>query len=223
MELKNSIMRYILGAVEIDTIIKRIQGKKLKQTERNYLSRSIRPKLIAAKLLTEDKLLEKLQRPDKFLEKKIIFNLSKYGYEMISLKKAKKQKSIGFEELIAIIITKSPKPRFIEAIPILLLKNKINKFKLVEMACKYDINNELGYLIETALILAKRFKIRENLIDLLNYLKNSKEKEIRYLGEEKDQSYIDFLIKTSPKRIKKWNLLGRFFDNDFIKVGESYL
>lgn len=223
MNVKNSIAECIFGKVEIDTIIKRIQGEKLKQTERNYLSRSIRPKLIAAKLLTEDKLLEKIQRPDKSLEKKILFNLSKYGYEMISLKKLKHQKRIGFEELIATIITKSPKPRFIEAIPILLLKNKIDKFKLAEIAYKYNIDNELGYLIETARILAKHFKIREDLTELLDYLKSNKEKETRYLGEKKDSLYIDFLIKTSPKRIKKWNLLGRFFDKDFIKIGESYL
>lgn len=213
----------ILGKVEISTILKRMRGGKLKQTERNYLSRSIRPKLIAAKLLTEENILEKIQKPDKSLDRKVIYDLSKYGYKMIGLKKSKKRKCMGIEELIATIITKSPKPRFIEAIPILLLKNKINKFKLVEIAYKHNIGNELGYLIETAIILAKRFKIDVDLNDLLEYLRNNKEKEIRYLGGEKDQLYIDFLIRTSPERIKRWNLLGRFFDNDFIKIGKSYL
>ncbi len=223
MRIDNQAMRRIFGKVEISTILKRMQGKRLKQTERNYLSRSIRPKLIAAKLLTEENVLKKIHKPDKSLEKTVIYNLSRYRYEMISLKKIKKQKSIGIEELIATIITMMPKPRFIEAIPILLLKNKINKFKLVEIASKQGIGNELGYLIETAIILAKRFNIEQDLNDLLDYLKYEKQKEIKYLGYEKDRIYIDFLIRTSPERIKKWNLLGRFFDEDFIKIGESYL
>lgn len=217
------IIRKILGRVEIATIIKRMQGGKLKQTERNYLSRSIRPKLMAAKILTEEKILEKIQRPDRSIEKKIIYNLSRYGYELINLKKTKKQKNISLEELIAAIITKCPKPRLIESIPILLLKNKIDKFKLVEAACNNNISNELGYLIETAVLLAKKFKIKKDLNDLLDYMEENKDKEIRHLGWEKDEIYNEFLIKTSPGRIKKWNLLGRFFDGDFIKGGEAYL
>src|SRR3989338_1474882 len=150
MITKNTIITRILGEVEIETILKRMKGKKLKQTERNYLSRSIRPKLIAARILTEERLLEKIQRPDKALEKKIIYTLDKYGYKMITLKKIKKQKTFPIEELIATIITSYPTARFIEAIPVLLLKNKIDKFKMVEIANSYNIMNQLGYLIDTA-------------------------------------------------------------------------
>jgi len=32
----------------------------------------------------------------------------------------------------------------------------------------------------------------------------------------------DFLMKTSPERIKKWMLLGRFFDEDFIENARLY-
>ncbi len=211
----------ILGRVEIDTILKRIKGKKLKQTERNYLSRSIRPKLIAAKILTEEKLLEKIHRPDKSLEKKIIYNLDKYGDKMITLGKIKKQKALQIEELIGIIITRSPSARFIEAIPLLLLKNKIDKFKLVEIANTYNIMNQLGYLIEIAIIIAERFNIKKDFKDLLSYFKHNKEKEVICLGEEKDSAYHEFILKTSPLRIRKWNLVGRFFDDDFIKNAEA--
>lgn len=220
---ENTMIRRILGKVEIETILKRMKGRKLKQTERNYLSRSIRPKLIAAKMLTEEKILEKIQKPDKSLERKIIYNLNKYGYKMIALGKAKKEKTFPIEELIAIIITRCPSARFIEAIPILLLKNKIDKFKLVEIAIINNIANQLGYLIETAIIIGRRFKIKKDLNDLLDYLKANKEKEIAFLGEERDNAYKELLLDTSPKRIKKWNLLGRFFDEDFIKNAEAYL
>jgi len=223
MKAKKPITQYILGKVEIDTIIKRINGKALKQTERNYLSRSIRPKLMAAKLLTQKRILEKIQKPDKSLEKRIIYNLNKYGYELITLGRLKKYELFSVEELIAAIIAKLPDPRFIDAIPVILLKNKIDQFKLVEIAHDYDIKNQLGYLIETAIMIAKKFRIKNDLDELLNYFKKNLGKKIICLGNEKDETYNEFLKKTSPKRIKKWNLLGRFFDDDFIRNAGAYL
>ncbi|MCK5283710.1 MAG: hypothetical protein KAK00_09990 [Nanoarchaeota archaeon] len=223
-ELKHNFgVRKILGSVEINTIIKRMEGKPLKQTERNYLSRSIRPKLLAAKLLTEEKLLERIYRPDRSLQRKIIYNLDRYGYELITAKQIKKQKVIPIEELIGIIIVKQPKPRFIEAIPIILLKNKIDEFKLVEIASEYNIKNELGYLIEIAAMIIRKLGIKKDLSKLLKYFEKNKDEKIIFLGEEKDELYKEFLLKTSPKRIKKWNLLGRFFDEDFIKNARVYI
>lgn len=220
---QKTTMKKILGDVEIETIIKRMQGKKLKQTELNYLSRSIRPKLRAARLLTEEKILQKINKPDRSLDKKIEYNLSKYGYDMITLNKIKKQKKIPIPELISTIIIQRPKARFIEAIPVLLLKNNINKFDLIHVAIKNNIKSELGYLIETAMILAKKFDIKKDFRDLLEYLRNNKEKEIKYLGEEKDKEYMGFVSKASPKRIRGWNLIGRFFDEDFIRSAEGYI
>ena len=130
---------------------------------------------------------------------------------------------MSIEELIAIIITRYPTARFIEAIPILLLKNKMDKFKLVEIANSHHITNQLGYLIETAMIIAKRFDIKKDFGDLLSYFRHNKEKEVVCLGEERDSAYHEFILRTSPSRIRKWNLLGRYFEDDFIKNAEAYL
>lgn len=219
----NPLLRKILGEVEINTLMKRLEGKPLKQTERNYLSRSIRPKLLAAKFLTEEKIFLKIHRPNKSIEKLIIFNLSRFGYDFITTSKIKRQKCLDIEELISIIITNKPKPRFIEAIPIILLKNQIDKFKLAELAIKYQIINQIGYLIETAMIIAEKLKIKHELNELYSYLKNNLMEDIAYLGEETSNTYKEFLQKTSPKRISKWNLLGRYFDEDFIKNAKVYL
>ena len=43
---ENEAIQKILGKVEIETIIKKINGTKLKQVERNYLSRSIRTEIL---------------------------------------------------------------------------------------------------------------------------------------------------------------------------------
>lgn len=218
----------IFGKVEIETIIKRIKGRKLKQVERNYLSRSIRPKLIASNILAQENILSKIGRPKEVENiNNILFNLSKYGYELIIPYQIKKQGTIKLEELIVKILIKFPEARFIEAIPILLIKNKINPYVLLEVTIKYDLISEMGFLLETSFIIAKKFRLYKKvsyLEDLLIYFKYSQDKKIKFLGEEiEDKEYIEFLKRTSSKRMKKWNLLGRYFDDDFIKNSESYL
>ena len=97
----------------------------------------------------------------------------------------------------------------------MIIKNKIDKFKLLELASNYGIKSKLGYLLETALIIRKT----DSLKDLLLYLDENKEKEVSFLVE----GDAEFLRKTSPARVKRWNLLGRFFDEDFIRNAEAYL
>jgi len=212
--LKSEAVRKIFGKVEIETIIKKMEGKTLKQTERNYLYRSIRPKLIAANILSQEQILKQINRGNKEDNSIIEYNLALYGYGMLLLRK-KKAKKIPIEELIAKILIRRPKARFIEAIPVIIIKNKIDKFKLLELAAKCGIKNKIGYLIETALIIREMPYLR----DLLSYLEKNKDMEISFLQE----GDYEFLEKTSPKRIKKWNLLGRFFDEDFKKNAEAYL
>ena len=223
---ENEAIQKILGKVEIETIIKKINGTKLKQVERNYLSRSIRPKLIGSALLTQQNILESIQRSHKANRNFIIFNLAKYGYNLISNHPLSyKDKKIELEHLISYIVSECPEPRFIEAIPILLLKNKINPYLLFEISLKKDIKNQIGYLLETSFIISDEFNLNNKisyLKDLLKYLELHKSEE-RILGKEENEQYKEFLRKTRSARIKKWNLLGRYFDKDFIKIWENYL
>ena len=218
------MFRELFGKVEIETILKKIKGKNLKQTERNYLSKSIRPKLISINYIARLHLLEEINsRKKRIAGQEIIYNLDRYGYPIIALKKIHAKKihaqKIPLEELIMRIIINCPQSRFIEAIPFLLLKNKIDSFKLLELALKYKAKNELGYLLETAWLI----KNKKELAELLHYLKNSKEKEENILGEDWGKEYQDFLIENSPPRLKSWNLLGRFFDQDFRSLARGYL
>lgn len=221
-------IRRILGEVEIETIIKRIKGKKLTQVERNYLSRSIRPKLIGATILSQENILEKIGRPKiKINRNQILFNLNLYGYDLIIPYKISKQETLEIENLIGNILIYLPEARLIEGIPILLIKNRINAYKLLEIAIKYDLKNQIGYLLQMAFIIGKQFRLLNKinyLRSLLDYLKEEKDKKISILGQDiKDKEYREFLKKTSPKLIKGWNLLGRFYDKDFIKNARLYL
>jgi hypothetical protein len=214
--------RMIFGEVEIKTIEKRLKGIPLTQTERNYLSKSIKPKIIAAKLLTESNLIRSIYK--KINHKPIIlYNLRRYGYEMMTILPSKRRKRLEIEQLIAEILVSCPDARFIESVPILMLKNKFSKFKLAELAIKEGIANKIGYLAEIAQFIAERKGIKKDFGDLIKYLENSKGTEITTLSGAKDSISIEFYRHTTPERLKKWNLLGRFFDDDFIALAGTYL
>ena len=212
--LQDKSMEKIFGPVEIQTIIKKIEGKPLKQTERNYLSRSIRPKLRAAALVTQENILSEVNAKEKKDPWLIEYNLTQYHYSLITLKKTRAKK-LTIEELIIEILTNYPFARFIEAIPFLFLKNNIESWKLLELAASAKIKNKIGYLLETAFLI----KPIPYLQPLLTYLKKNKDEKISLLV---DGDY-EFLLKTSPERIKKWKLLGRFFDEDFKKLAKVYV
>ncbi len=209
-----AVLRTIFGRREIETIQKKITGRKLKQTEKNYLSHSIRKKALLAYQLAQTSLLQDLQKRAES-DNHIGYNINLYGYAMFVLRR-KTEKKMRIEELIIEILIKFPKARYIETIPILLLKNKFNSWKLLDLASQHGCRNKIGYLLETAALL-KGLKGEQK--RLLRYLEQNKDREETYLvdGEK------EFLEKTSPRRIKRWNLLGRFFDEDFKKLAEVYL
>ena len=100
-----------------------------------------------------------------------------------------------------------------------MIKNKIDSFELYRLAYDFGLINKIGFLLETAFIIAK--KARKDIIylrDLLNEFENKREKMIQYMSAFRDK---EFLEKTTPKLMKKWNLRGNFSTEDFLK--EAYL
>lgn len=213
-ELNNAEMKRIFGRVEIATMLKKIRGQKLKQTEKNYLYRSIRPKLAAALRISQSGIPAAIQQPKKGDSALIEYNLAQYGIPFFPIKQ-KKAKKLGLEKLIVSILTYSPHARYIEAIPLLLAKNPADPLMLLELAIENGVKNKLGYLIETSQML----KRREEYGRILSYLEQTKGQTTDFLVEG-DQ---DFLLKTTPPRVRKWNLLGRFFDEDFKRNAKAYL
>jgi hypothetical protein len=213
-QIDNTVLRRIFGEVEIETMLKKMKGKKLKQTERNYLYRSIRPKIAAALALCNSGLPALLQQKWKDETALIEYNLGLYGVPLFSTKRAR-QRKLPLEQLIIRILSFPTHARHIEAAPLLLAKNHADQLKLLELAIQSDCKNKLGYILETAQLL----KYKEEYRELLRYLKQTKDRKIEALVEGDE----DFLTETSPKRVKSWNLLGRFFDEDFRRNAEAYL
>lgn len=212
--LRQPLLQRIFGRIEVETILKKIRGQKLKQTEMNYLSRSIRPKLAAALLLAQTTLSQKISGRKKEDTAAIEYNLRKYGIPLSSLYH-RRTRLMALEDLIIYILVYSPHPRYIEAIPLLLVKHTPDAFRLLDLASQYGINNKIGYLLETANLL----KPKEEYAPLLSYLEKTKDARTDFLAEGDSE----FLLKTTPTRLRKWNLLGRFFDEDFRRNAEVYL
>lgn len=161
----------------------------------------------------------KKEKPDPIDRDAIIFNLSHYGYELLTARGIRERRILPLEELLIQILIRYPEARLIEAIPILMLKNRIDKFELYRKAYDYNLINKIGFLAEIACIIArKRGKKNENLKELMHALKQKKEDSIRNFSALKDEAFLE---KTTPEIMKGWNLRGRFSLEDFDK--EEYL
>ncbi|MFC1733349.1 hypothetical protein ACFL6I_23870 [candidate division KSB1 bacterium] len=142
----------------------------------------------------------------------ILCSLSHYGYELISIKKTK-GKIIPIEDLIIQILLRFPEARFIEAIPTIIIKNRIDKFELYRKAYDYNLINKMGFLLEVSSKLKKG-----HMKELLDEFRKQKQDKIQYFTGIKNKSFLE---KNTPKIMREWNLRGLFSMDDFRK--EAYL
>ncbi len=173
-------------------------------TERGEIITDSNGKIAYMKIKTKHK---QIMRND------ILRSLSHYGYDLITKEKVRAS-IIPLPDLIIEILLRFPEARLIEAIPLILTKNSIDKFELYRKAYKNNLINEIGFLLDIAMKLSKKLDLKE----LLEELKKQKQKNIRYLTSIKDR---EFLEKRTPAIMRKWNLRGLFSIDDFRK--EAYI
>lgn len=162
---------------------------------------------------------KKADRFEKIDRNTILYNLSHYGYDLITTERIGKKKILALEDLFIHILIQYPEARFIEAIPTLMVKNRINKFELYRKAYEYALINKIGFLTDVACRIARKAgKRKKELEELLSAFKQKKDASIQYFSTLKDKSFLE---RTTPKIMKDWNLRGRFSFEDFYK--EDYL
>lgn len=166
--------------------------------------------------IRNDKKLEPITRNETELRPigrdAILYNLSHYGYDLILLKKTRKHRILPIEELMIQILIRFPEARFIEAIPALILKNKIDKFELYRQAYDYGLTNKIGFLLEIAILIAKRKGINLAYLDgLLRQLKLKKQKITQCFSMLQDRKFLE---KNTPEEMKRWSLIGLFSIKD---------
>jgi Fe2+ or Zn2+ uptake regulation protein len=116
-------------------------------------------------------LLEEETNPAKILEKDLIFNLARFGYKEIGLEIREGEK-ICIEYIIASILMKEDARR-IDAVPILLAKNRTNHNLLIFLSQKYGLTARLLGLLK-ALNKIKPTRETASAIEILETL-NTKE------------------------------------------------
>ena len=210
--VKAAIIRYS-GKCSKYQLWKRLPRKMMYQTYSMALEHLSNNNEIA---IRNDRKIEYITRNDTELmainRDAILYNLSHYGYDLITLKRTGKHRILPIEGLMIQILIRFPEARFIEAIPILILKNRIDKFELYRLACDYGLTNKIGFLLEIASRIAKKKGISlEYLDDLLDQLKLKKQDAIQYFSMLQDRQFLE---KNTPKEMKKWNLMGLFSIED---------
>lgn len=192
---------------------KRLPKKTMYQTYCRILDYLMESNEITIK---DDRKIEAITRNEAELKaidrNAILYNLSHYGYDLILLRKTGKHQILPIEELIIQILIRFPEARFIEAIPALILKNRIDKFELYRQTYDYGLTNKIGFLLEIALLIAKRKGINlAYLDDLLRQLKLKKQEATQYFSMLQDRKFLE---KNTPEEMKKWNLIGLFSIKD---------
>lgn len=147
----------------------------------------------------------------------ILYNLSCYGYDLITTEKTGKKKFLALEDLLVQILIRYPEARFIEAIPTLMIKNELNKFELYRKTCDYGLINKMGFLTDIACRISRKAgRRKKDLEELFNAFSQKKDASIQYFSALKSKGFLE---GTTSKIMRSWNLRGRFSFGDFYKEG----
>lgn len=156
----------------------------------------------------------KIQEPPKVTDGCIQFNLSRFGYSsFLQGRTEKESEKISIETLIAAILLKQD-IRLIEAVPILMAKNKINQRSLLFLSKKYGLVNKVGFLLGiTGALLkddARKSEIKEILV---HYTR---------LKSDEEESFIPDPKRGSWELAKDWKIITNLSMEDFKEKARLY-
>ncbi len=219
VEMTRKVISSNSGRYGVCQLWRRLPRKMKYQTYKNiifYLQKRNEITEEGRKLTYIGKRTDRFEKVDR---DSIIYNLSCYGYDLITTEKIGKKKILALEDLFIQILIRYPEARFIEAIPTLMLKNRINKFELYRKACDYGLVNKMGFLTDIAYRISRKAgRKKKDLEELFSAFNQKKDASIQYFSTLKDKGFLE---RTTPKIMKYWNLRGRFSFDDFYK--EDYL
>lgn len=158
--------------------------------------------------------LEKIPEPPKITDGCIQFNLSRFGYSSFSQGRTEKEaEKISIETLIAAILLKRD-IRLVEAVPILVAKNKINQRSLLFLSKKYGLVNKVGFLLSITEALlkdaARKLEIDEILV---HYTRLKSDEEERFIPDSKRGSW---------ELAKDWKIITNLSMADFKEKARLY-
>ncbi len=217
--LKILLIPAIFTTRQFNVLIKRLEKKQLSQTERNYLSNSIKSKLRAVSGL---KHLNFLQIYFKESKKKLLSHIiasykksdiNLFGYENI------KAKAISAAEVVKSVLNNYQEfdARIVDLLPVYILKNKdkINLFEVYDFAVENGSVNLTGYVFE----IVQKHSYSKKFKNFLAALENRKDR----LYIARDERYLKIIDSIEQGDVsRKWNIITLNKEKDYEKYFELY-
>ena len=135
----------------------------------------------------------------KILEQDIVFNLARFGYKEMGTR-INQGKLIGIEYIVTSILVKKDNIRRLEAIPIILAKNKekINYSLLVFLATKFKMIRQLYNILKVLDEITPTKEIKK----IMREITDSVEQKIK-----KDRQVIELSTKDMEKKMRLYNVI----------------
>lgn len=202
--IKPSIVPSLFTETQFGVLAKRVGGRRLSQTERNYLSKAIKSKLKAAasiKHLGLDRVYGHEENKKEIFDN-IISSYKKSGIDLIGYKSSK-GRNIPPTKVVELIIDDYQEidERIADLLPIYLFKNKerIDLFEIYSFAIEKGITNFTGYIFDIAYFFS-HYEGFKKLADALNKVKD----KIDILRDKRYKDAIGLIKQDDISR--KWNI-----------------
>lgn len=199
--VKPQIVPFLFTEKQFEVLIKRIGGRRLSQTEKNYLSKAIKSKLKAAASIKHLGLDRVYEHEKKKAFGDIISSYKESGIDLIGYKPSK-GRALSPTKIAEMILDDYQEidERIADLLPIYLSKNKdkIDLFEIYSFVIERGIINFTGYIFE----IAYSFSRHEGFKRLIDSLYTIKDK----IDVLRDKRYKDItnLIKQDDIS-RKWN------------------
>ncbi len=135
----------------------------------------------------------------KISEQDVVFNLARFGYKEIGTRIAQ-GKLIGIEYLVTSILVKKDNIRRLEAIPIILAKNKekINYALLVFLATKFKMIRQLYNILKVLDEITPTEEVKQVMQEITDAVKQK---------VKTDQQAIELSLKDMEKKMRLYNVI----------------
>ena len=202
--IKPNIVPSLFTEKQFEVLVKRVEGRRLSQTERNYLSKAIKSKLKAAasiKHIGLDRVYEH-EGNKKEISESIISGYRKSGIDLIGYKPSKGRNPLP-TRVVEMIIDDYQEidERIADLLPVYISKNKekIDLFEIYSFAIEKGVINFTGYVFEIAYLFSHHEGFKR-LTDALNKIKD----KIDILRDKRYKDIINLIEQDNISR--KWNI-----------------
>ena len=217
--LRSLLVPAIFTAKQFNVLIKRLENKQLSQTERNYLSNSIKSKLRAVSGIKHLNFLQAYafrENKEKLLGS-ITASYRKSGIDLFGY--VLNGKTIAANDVIKAVLNNYQDfdSRIVDLLPVYIFKNKdkINLFEIYDFAVENGLVNFTGYVFD----IAQKHSYQKEFKKFLAALEDNKDK-FYIARDDRYWDIIDFIELDATSR--KWNIVTLNKEKDYEKYFELY-